>query len=236
MRRNSSSETKPARAIQRPISRPALPAKGRPCSISTGPGAWPTRKKGAPASPWNVGAAEGMMPSRTQRSHARQARCSSVSCGSVLRLGLIGDTQGRYRVAALLAVVSDRFAGVDEVWHAGDWQEEAVLDGLRALGKPLTVVNGNAPDDPRYPMQVRRRLEDLEVGMVHRPPRRGDPWAAELDVCIHGHTHRWRDETVGRTRFINVSTPTAAGFSRERTIGILTLDRGHADLERIALA
>jgi putative phosphoesterase len=154
----------------------------------------------------------------------------------MLRLGLIGDTQGRYRVAALLAVVSDRFAGVDEVWHAGDWQEEAVLDGLRELGRPLTVVNGNAPDDPRYPRQVRRRLEDLEVGMVHRPPRHGDPWAAGLDLCIHGHTHRWRDETIGRTRFINVSTPTAAGFSRERTMGILTLDRGRAELERIVLA
>ena len=138
-------------------------------------------------------------------------------------------------MTALLAFVSDRFASVDEVWHAGDWQEEEVLDGLRALGRPLTVVNGNAPDDSRYPMQVRRRLEDLEVGMVHRPPHRGDRWAAELDVCIHGHTHRWRDEVIGRTRFINVSTPTAAGFSRERTIGILTLNRGRADLEKISL-
>jgi len=153
----------------------------------------------------------------------------------MLRLGLIGDTQGRYRVQPLLDLVAERFAGVDEVWHVGDWQEQAVLDGLRALGRPLTVVNGNAPDDPRYPMQVRRRLEGLEVGMVHRPPRAGDPWAAGLDVCIHGHTHRWRDETIGRTRFINVSTPTAAGFGRERTMGILTLDAGRAELERIEL-
>jgi len=153
----------------------------------------------------------------------------------MLRLGLIGDTQGRYRVGALLDFVAARFADVDEIWHAGDWQEEAVLDGLRAMGRPLEVVNGNAPDDPRVPMQVRRRLEGLEVGMVHRPPRRGDPWAAELDICIYGHTHRWRDETVGRTRFINVSTPTAAGFSRERTIGVLTLDGGRAELEKIAV-
>ena len=136
-------------------------------------------------------------------------------------------------MATLLAFVSARFSDVDEVWHAGDWQTEEVLDGLRTLGKPLTVVNGNAPDDPRYPMAVRRRLEGLEVGMVHRPPRPGDPWAAELDVCIHGHTHRWRDETAGRTRFINVSTPTAAGFSRERTVGILTLDAGRAELEKV---
>lgn len=154
----------------------------------------------------------------------------------MLRLGLIGDTQGRYRVQALLDFVGACFADVDEVWHVGDWQEEAVLDGLRRLGRPLTVVNGNAPDDPGFPMRVRRHLEGLEVGMVHRPPKRGDEWVAELDVCIHGHTHRWRDETVGRTRFINVSTPTAAGFTRERTVGILTLADGRADLQRIEVA
>jgi uncharacterized protein len=153
----------------------------------------------------------------------------------MLRLGLIGDTQGRYRVAALLDFVAARFAGVDEIWHAGDWQDEAVLDGLRALGKPLTTVNGNAPDDPHHPMRVRRRREDLEVGRVHRPPRAGDDWAAELDICIHGHTHRWRDEKAGRTRFINVSTPTLAGLSRERTMGVLTLDGTLAGLEKIAV-
>ena len=152
----------------------------------------------------------------------------------MLRLGLIGDTQGRYRVEALLAFVSGHFATVDEIWHAGDWQEHAVLDGLSRLGKPLTVVNGNAPDDPRVPLQVRRNLEGLEVGMVHRPPRPGDRWASELDICIHGHTHRWRDETVGRTRFINVATPTT-GLAGDRTIGILTLDAGRARLERIAV-
>jgi uncharacterized protein len=151
----------------------------------------------------------------------------------MLRLGLIGDTQGRYRVQPLLDFVRARFAEVDEIWHAGDWQEQAVLDGLRELGKPMAVVNGNAPDDPRFPMQVTRTIEGLAVGMIHRPPKRGDVWAAALDICIHGHTHRWRDETVGRTRFINVSTPTAAGFARDRTIGILSLAGGRADLERI---
>jgi putative phosphoesterase len=151
----------------------------------------------------------------------------------MMRIGLIGDTQGRYRVDRLLAFAGERFSDVDEIWHAGDWQEPAVLKGLRALGKPLTVVNGNAPDDPAYPSRVQRHIEELEVGMVHRPPRKDDSWAHQLDVCIHGHTHRWRDEVVGRTRFINVSTPTAGGFSRERTMGILVLAAGQARLERI---
>ena len=153
----------------------------------------------------------------------------------MLRLGLIGDTQGRYRVERLLAFVTPRFADVDEIWHVGDWQEEAVLEGLRALGKPLAVVNGNAPDDPGYPLTVQRDIEELKVGMVHRPPRRDDPWAAGLDICIHGHTHRWRDEVVGKTRFINVATPTT-GMARDRTMGTLTIDGDRATLERIAVS
>jgi putative phosphoesterase len=150
-------------------------------------------------------------------------------------LGVIGDTQGRYRVPALLALVADHFAAVDEIWHAGDWQEAAVLKGLRALGKPLLVVNGNAPDDPRYPERVTQQVEGLSVGMVHRPPRPDDAWTRSLDICIHGHTHRWRDEVIGRTRFINVSTPTAAGFSQDRTMGLLRIDGNRADLTAIRL-
>lgn len=134
----------------------------------------------------------------------------------------------------LLARVREHFAAVDEIWHAGDWQYEEVLDGLRALA-PLTVVNGNAPDDRRYPEEVRRSLEGVEIGMVHRPPRSDDPWLSGLDICIHGHTHSWRDEVVDGIRFINVSTPTAAGFSRDRTLGVLTLADGRAELRRIEL-
>ncbi len=148
-------------------------------------------------------------------------------------LGLIGDTQGRYRLEDLIAKVSPHFLDVDEVWHAGDWQDPAVLDRLRDLGKPLTVVNGNAPDDPGFPERVERRIEGLLVGMIHRPPLPGDEWAQRLDICIHGHTHRWRDEVAGTTRFINVSTPTAAGFSSDRTIGRLTVEGREARLERI---
>lgn len=154
----------------------------------------------------------------------------------MLRLGVIGDTQGSYRLDALLDEVAERFAEVDEIWHAGDWQRPGVLAGLRRLGKPIVIVNGNAPDDPSYPERVTRQLEGLTIGMMHRPPPADDPWAAGLELCIHGHTHRWRDEQVGRTRFINVSTPTAAGFSKDRTIGILTLDTGTASLLRIEVS
>lgn len=147
------------------------------------------------------------------------------------RLGLIGDTQGRYSVDALLARAATIFRDVDEIWHAGDWEYEEVLDGLAKL-KPLTVVNGNAPDDGRKPARVVREIETLRVGMVHRPPQPGDEWLRGLDICIHGHTHVWRDEVVERVRVINVSTATGL-FGREKSGGILTLDAGRSDLEKV---
>lgn len=148
-----------------------------------------------------------------------------------MRIGLIGDTQGRYDVGALLARCREVFDRVDEVWHAGDWQNAEVLAGL-ALIAPLTVVNGNAPDDPSYPERVVRQLDGLRVGMVHVAPRPGDAWAKGLDICIHGHSHRWRDEVVDGVRYVNVSTPTAAGFSRDRTCGLLEVDGREAMLEK----
>jgi predicted phosphodiesterase len=151
-----------------------------------------------------------------------------------VRLGIIGDTQGRYSIEGLMQQVKHHFASVDEVWHAGDWEYPEVLDGLGAIA-PLTVVNGNAPDDPRYPERVVREIEGWRVGMVHRPPRSGDAWASKLGICIHGHTHHWRDEVGDGVRYINVSTATGFGFSRDRTAGILTLGPGSADLKRVDL-
>ncbi|HEV1997961.1 MAG TPA: metallophosphoesterase family protein [Candidatus Dormibacteraeota bacterium] len=148
------------------------------------------------------------------------------------RIGIIGDTQGRFKVDALMDRVAQVFAGVDEVWHAGDWQYPEILDGLARIA-PLTVVNGNAPDDPRYPERVLRHLEGVQVGMVHRAPHPGTDWVKGLDICIHGHSHKWRDEVVDGVRYINVSTPTAAGFSRDRTCGMLLIDGIVAQLERV---
>lgn len=128
-----------------------------------------------------------------------------------MTIGLIADTQGSFDVDALLRHVAEAFAGVDEIWHAGDWSQTVVLDGLARL-RPLTVVNGNAPDDPRYPTTIEREIAGLRVGMIHNLDTKHERWASGFDVVIHAHTHRWRDEQVGRTRFINPGTATRPQF------------------------
>jgi putative phosphoesterase len=142
----------------------------------------------------------------------------------VTTLGLIADTQGRYDLSALLSFLASAFREVDEIWHGGDWgRQPEVLQELAAL-KPLVVVRGNDPDDPRFPLRVERQMGRRRVGMVHNLAVREHPWAASFDILIHAHSHRWRDETVGGTRFINPGTATRPQFGgTERTIGLLRL-------------
>ena len=139
-----------------------------------------------------------------------------------MRIGLIADTQGSFDVAALIDFVGKQFKSVDEIWHAGDWGQQAVLDELARLGPPLVVVNGNAPDDPRYAMTIERTIGRLRVGMIHNLEPKRRVWAKQFDVVIHGHTHRWRDELVDGVRFINPGTATKPQFGgTERTMARL---------------
>ncbi len=139
-----------------------------------------------------------------------------------MRVGLIADTQGRFDIDGLLRHVAQAFCGADEIWHAGDWGHPDVLSGLEKLG-PLVVVNGNAPDDPRYPMTMQRTIGRWRIGMVHALDRQPPGWADGFDVVIHAHSHRWRDEVIGRTRFINPGTATRPQFGgTERTMARLT--------------
>jgi uncharacterized protein len=149
-----------------------------------------------------------------------------------VRIGLIADTQGRFDVDALIDFVASQFAGVDEIWHAGDWGSESVLDGLRAI-RPLVVVNGNAPDDPRYPLTLERLIGRRRVAMIHNLEPRRQGWAQQFDVVIHGHTHRWRDEVLGRARFINPGTATRPQFGgTERTLARLDFGE-HLQVEKV---
>ena len=107
-----------------------------------------------------------------------------------------------------------------------------MLDGLSRLGR-LVVVNGNAPDDPRYPMTIEGQIGRWRLGMVHNLDARRARWAQGFDVVIHAHTHRWRDEVVGRTRFINPGTATRPQFGgTERTMARLSFG-DELDVEKL---
>ena len=75
-----------------------------------------------------------------------------------------------------------------------------LLDALRAVGPPVTLVRGNCDDESRWPLVVDLVRNEVRFRLVHIPPER-DP--DDMDVVLHGHTHVPRDEKRGAVRFLN---------------------------------
>lgn len=139
------------------------------------------------------------------------------------RVGLISDTHGLLRPAALEAL-----AGVDRILHAGDVGHPEVLEALAALA-PVTAVRGNvdrgAWADALPPtaavevagswIYVLHIVEELDL----------DPVAAGFTAVVFGHSHR---PEVRRERGVLYVNPGSAGPRRfHLPIAVARLDLGH---------
>lgn len=143
------------------------------------------------------------------------------------RIGLISDTHGRVRRAALRAL-----RGCAVVLHAGDVGGPGVLDALRALA-PVHAVRGNV-DDPFQPdlaEHVELTIAGCRVHVVH-----GHQWgsptperlagAIDAEVIVFGHTHRALVRSVGRTLVVNPGSAGPSRFGLPATVGFLELAPG----------
>lgn len=143
------------------------------------------------------------------------------------RIGLISDTHGQVRRAAL-----DALAGCDVILHAGDVGGPKVLDALRAVA-PVHAVRGNVDDpyDPALQDRLDLEFDGLRVHVAHGhllgSPTPGKLAAgSEADVVVFGHTHRAVIERVGHTLVVNPGSAGARRFGLPVTVGILTLAGG----------
>ncbi len=134
-----------------------------------------------------------------------------------MKLGLLSDTHG-HQEGVERAV--DRFAAqnVDTVLHAGDITRAQHIFSLAASVEVLHLVRGNC--DVRFDVNELGPhhsgvvihgtegivdLADRRIGLTHghldssfRNLR-----SAEVDLIVHGHTHRRRDETERGIRHLN---------------------------------
>jgi putative phosphoesterase len=88
----------------------------------------------------------------------------------------------------------------DEIWHLGDVCAERIVDELRAIGRPLTVVRGNCDTNNKWPLVVDLVRGGLRFRLQHIPPDRAPD---DVDVVLHGHTHVPRNEKRGEVLFLN---------------------------------
>ncbi len=141
-----------------------------------------------------------------------------------MKLGIISDTHVR-TINEIPAAVRNALANVDIIIHAGDFTQEAVLDGLRLIGE-VKAVCGNMDS-----IELKRSLPEKDVfeaggkkiGLIHGS---GAPWGiAErirkqftgVDIIVFGHSHEPCNRYIQGVLLVN---PGQAKYS----FGLLTID------------
>jgi uncharacterized protein len=129
----------------------------------------------------------------------------------------------------------DELGMADLIIHSGDFTDKQLVDDLRKLNK-LRGVYGNI-DGP----DVRRELPEIDtvetegfkIGLNH-PAEGGSPMTIEqrirkkfegVDVIIHGHSHRTKNEVKDGVLWFNPGSATGKFPALRKTYGILTLDK-----------
>lgn len=139
-------------------------------------------------------------------------------------IGLISDTHGLLRPAALQALV-----GSDLIVHAGDIGDESLLTQLASVS-PVVAVRGNADKGEwarRLPtseavevragwLYVLHDLADLDL----------DPSVAGFRVVVAGHTHRPKIERRGDVLYVNPGSAGPARLDLPVTVARLDIDGG----------
>lgn len=160
------------------------------------------------------------------------------------RIGLMSDTHG-----FIDPKIYNYFKDVDEIWHAGDVGEVAVIDELRKF-KPIRGVYGNIDaTDVRmeFPEFNRFKCEEVEVLMTHiagKPGKYSKPLFEELEkngapklfICGHSHILLVKNDPRFNMLWMNPGACGFKGFHQMKTVlrFSITGDRIH-DLEVIEL-
>jgi len=157
-----------------------------------------------------------------------------------MRIGLIADTHVPEVAEAIPPGVTEAFAGVDLILHAGDIAVASALDELERIA-PVLAARGDDDyqiKDERIRDVQRLTLDGASVyvihssqywarGVIERPADHGLDKAP--DIVVFGHTHRDWVETVGDSLLVN---PGSASFPyyqlRPGTVALLTIDEGRA--------
>jgi hypothetical protein len=134
------------------------------------------------------------------------------------RIFVLADTHDR-----LPANVVALAAKADEIWHLGDVCAEIILDELRAVGPPVSVVRGNCDSSYEWPLVVDLMRQGLRFHLQHIPPERTPD---RVDVLLHGHTHVPRNERRNGVWFLNPGCVTRPNQGAPASAAWLELKNG----------
>ena len=142
------------------------------------------------------------------------------------RIGLLSDTHGYFD-----GRIAHHLRGCDEIWHAGDFGNAAVVEALRALAPVFRGVYGNVDGaDVRQtePLVQDFIVESLHVLMTHiggypshyAPAARPLLDAARPGLFVTGHSHILRVVPDPKRLLLHLNPGAAGrhGFHQVRTL------------------
>lgn len=115
-----------------------------------------------------------------------------------LKILVLADTHNKLPATIVRLTVM-----ADEIWHLGDVCAGRILDELRAIGPPVTVVRGNCDSNFEWPLVVDLSRSGLKFRLQHIPPEPRTLSGGDVDVVLHGHTHVPRNEKRDNILFLN---------------------------------
>lgn len=173
------------------------------------------------------------LTSESQSSSARSRAFweTFIIFASMKKIGIISDTHSLFD-ESLREFLSD----VDEIWHAGDFDNIETADAIAAF-KPLIGVHGNIDGGTTrivYPENQVWTCEGVKVAMTHigGHPARYDTRGYRLirehkpNLFIAGHSHilRVQFDSTNRLLYINPGACGVSGFHKVRTTIRLIID------------
>ena len=151
-----------------------------------------------------------------------------------MKIGLISDTHGLLRPAALAAL-----EGCAHILHAGDIGDPQILVALGRLA-PVTAVFGNI-DQPRdwaraLPHHVTVRLAGLDLLLCHVLAEVPEPLPAGVRVVVTGHSHQPRQFQQDGVLYINPGSAGPRRFKLPVSLGCLDIEADRVEGRLIELA
>jgi putative phosphoesterase len=156
-----------------------------------------------------------------------------------MRIGIISDTHGRVHPR-----VSEVFAGVDHILHAGDIGGVEILEILGKIA-PVTAVAGNIDD---FQCGSAGREARIELGgsrfflthIIDRPRHLENLVARSLsardaDIVVFGHSHWPHDEQFQGRWYFNPASAGPRRFDYPVSVGMFELKKDGWQSRHIAL-
>jgi len=150
-----------------------------------------------------------------------------------MRVIVISDTHCQ-TLDELPPTILDEFSEADLIIHAGDYTGKRLLDELQKLKFRGVYGNMDPPEIWReLPEKEIIEVAGFKIGLTH-PPEGGAPFGmdgklrrklGDVDVIIHGHTHRPRNEKAGNILYFNPGSLTGKFPAIHRSYGIIKIDR-----------